>query len=132
MCGHQHGRDQVLGLIWLSRDGARNNRWKIDQVIVDPMASTYDVGTQLVNYVINRYGGAGVQTSTGEVFDFDPEYAWNYELSYRGKFLDNRLNLSANALAMDLHVPATRIGEIIRPEKPRAVTPDTALRLARV
>lgn len=41
------------------------------------------------------------------------------------------LGLSANALAMDLHVPATRIGDIIRAEKPRAVTPDTALRLSR-
>ncbi|MGE0650529.1 MAG: HigA family addiction module antitoxin [Alphaproteobacteria bacterium] len=41
------------------------------------------------------------------------------------------LGLSANALALELHVPATRIGEIIRIRKPRAVTPDTALRLAR-
>jgi addiction module HigA family antidote len=41
------------------------------------------------------------------------------------------LGLSANALAMELHVPATRIGEIIRAKKPRAVTPDTALRLGR-
>lgn len=41
------------------------------------------------------------------------------------------LGLSANALALDLHVPATRIGDIMRGEKPRAVTPDTALRLAR-
>jgi addiction module HigA family antidote len=41
------------------------------------------------------------------------------------------LGLTANALALDLHVPATRIGEIIRRDRPRAVTPDTALRLAR-
>ena len=46
------------------------------------------------------------------------------------------LNLSANALALSLRVPATRIGEIIRDpskgrEKPRAVTADTAIRLAR-
>lgn len=41
------------------------------------------------------------------------------------------LGLSANALAMDLHVPATRIGEIIRDNKPRSVSPDTALRLSR-
>ena len=49
-----------------------------------------------------RAGGASVQTSTGDIFDFDPEYAWNYELSYRGKFLDNRLNLSANAFYLDI------------------------------
>lgn len=41
------------------------------------------------------------------------------------------LGLSANRLAIDLAVPATRIGDIIRAEGPRAVTADTALRLAR-
>ena len=39
------------------------------------------------------------------------------------------LGMSANALAMALHVPATRINDIVRER--RAVTPDTALRLAR-
>jgi len=39
------------------------------------------------------------------------------------------LKMSANALAMDLHVPAPRINDIVRER--RAVTPDTALRLAR-
>lgn len=39
------------------------------------------------------------------------------------------LNMSANALSLALHVPSTRINDIVR-EK-RAITPDTALRLAR-
>ncbi|UCV14160.1 HigA family addiction module antitoxin [Quatrionicoccus australiensis] len=39
------------------------------------------------------------------------------------------LDMSANALAMALHVPAPRINDIVR-EK-RAISPDTALRLAR-
>ena len=39
------------------------------------------------------------------------------------------LNLSAHALAMALHVPAPRVNDIVRER--RAVTPDTALRLAR-
>ena len=39
------------------------------------------------------------------------------------------LDLSANALALALRVPAPRINDIVR-EK-RAITPDTALRLAR-
>ena len=39
------------------------------------------------------------------------------------------LGLSAHALAMALHVPAPRIGDIVRER--RAVTADTALRLAR-
>lgn len=41
------------------------------------------------------------------------------------------LDLSANRLAIELAVPATRIGDIIRSENPRAISADTALRLAR-
>ncbi|MBL8428383.1 MAG: HigA family addiction module antidote protein [Dechloromonas sp.] len=37
--------------------------------------------------------------------------------------------MSANALAMELHVPAPRINDVVRER--RSVTPDTALRLAR-
>ena len=39
------------------------------------------------------------------------------------------LDMTAHALAMALRVPAPRINEIVR--EARAVTPDTALRLAR-
>ena len=39
------------------------------------------------------------------------------------------LQLSMNKLAMDLHVPVTRIAEIAHQR--RGITPDTALRLAR-
>ncbi len=39
------------------------------------------------------------------------------------------LGMSAHALALELRVPAPRINDIVRER--RAVTPDTALRLAR-
>jgi addiction module HigA family antidote len=39
------------------------------------------------------------------------------------------LGLSINRLALELHVPATRIGEIVNER--RRITADTALRLAR-
>lgn len=39
------------------------------------------------------------------------------------------LDLSMNKLALDLHVPVTRIAEIVHER--RSITPDTALRLAR-
>lgn len=39
--------------------------------------------------------------------------------------------LSGHALVMALRVPSTRIGAILREDRPRAVTADTALRLAR-
>ena len=41
------------------------------------------------------------------------------------------LGLSANALARVLNVPPNRITAIIATDHPRAVTPDTALRLSR-
>ena len=41
------------------------------------------------------------------------------------------LGLSANALARALGVPPNRVTAIIATENPRAVTPDTALRLSR-
>lgn len=41
------------------------------------------------------------------------------------------LGLPANALALALRVPATRIGDILRAEKPRAISADTAIRLGR-
>jgi len=40
------------------------------------------------------------------------------------------LNLSMNRLALALRVPATRIGDIVHGR--RGITPDTALRLARL
>lgn len=39
------------------------------------------------------------------------------------------MEMSSNALAMELHVPAPRINDVVRER--RGITPDTALRLAR-
>jgi antitoxin HigA-1 len=46
----------------------------------------------------------------------------------RAEFMEP-LRLSMNRLALDLHVPVTRIAEIVHER--RGITPDTALRLAR-
>jgi addiction module HigA family antidote len=46
----------------------------------------------------------------------------------RAEFMEP-LRLSLNRLALDLHVPVTRIAEIVHER--RGVSPDTALRLAR-
>lgn len=48
-----------------------------------------------------RNGGAAVQTSTGQSYTYDPEFAWNYELSYKGAFLDGRLRTGVNLFYMD-------------------------------
>lgn len=46
----------------------------------------------------------------------------------RAEFMEP-LRLSMNRLALDLRVPVTRVAEIVHER--RAITPDTALRLAR-
>jgi len=64
-----------------------------------------------------------------------PAYGWNYQYvtTSPGEMLAEEflkpLGLSQNHLAMKIRVPSTRIGEIVRGK--RAITPDTALRLAR-
>jgi ribosomal protein S18 acetylase RimI-like enzyme len=58
---------KVLGLIWMVQDGQKNNRWKIDQLLIHPNEYSYDFGAQLIHYVINRYGAEGVQTFLAQV-----------------------------------------------------------------
>jgi antitoxin HigA-1 len=64
-----------------------------------------------------------------------PATGWNLQrvATHPGEMLREEflvpLGMSQNALAMKIRVPATRIGEIFHGK--RAITPDTALRLAR-
>jgi len=64
-----------------------------------------------------------------------PVRGWDYQYvtTSPGEMLAKEflkpLGLSQNRLAMSIRVPTTRIGEIVRGN--RAITPDTALRLAR-
>lgn len=51
---------KILGLIGLIPDGKQKTRWKINRLILDAYA--YEVGKQLIDYVVNKYGGAGVET----------------------------------------------------------------------
>jgi addiction module HigA family antidote len=64
-----------------------------------------------------------------------PASGWNLQrvTTHPGEMLREEflipLGLSQNALALKIRVPATRISEIVKGK--RAITPDTALRLAR-
>jgi addiction module HigA family antidote len=64
-----------------------------------------------------------------------PASGWNLQrvTTHPGEMLREEFlvpfGITQNALAMKIRVPATRIGEIIHGK--RAITPDTALRLAR-
>lgn len=59
---------------------------------------------QNVGFTVQRaYRGGGTATNfvVNEVYDYDPEYAWNYELSYRSLWLDERVRLNANLFYLD-------------------------------
>jgi outer membrane receptor protein involved in Fe transport len=69
---------------------------------------------ETIGYTIQqgfRNGGAGVQTSSGNMYTYKPEYLWNYELSYKGSFQDNRLLLSANIFYSDWKDQQVEISE---------------------
>ena len=50
---------EVLGLISLIPDGNQKKRWRINRLILMPNA--YDAGKYLIDYVVNKFGGAGVE-----------------------------------------------------------------------
>jgi addiction module HigA family antidote len=64
-----------------------------------------------------------------------PAGGWNQQgiATHPGEVLEEEflepMGISRHKLALDTHMPATRVGEIVRGR--RAVSPDTALRLAR-
>jgi addiction module HigA family antidote len=64
-----------------------------------------------------------------------PPAGWNVQgmATHPGEVLEEEflkpMGISRHKLALDTHMPATRVGEIVRER--RAVSPDTALRLAR-
>lgn len=48
-----------------------------------------------------RQGGAGIRSSDGVVYSYDPEYAKTLELAWRARFLDDRLSVGANVFYQD-------------------------------
>lgn len=51
--------NELLGLISLAPEGSQKKRWKINRLVLKPNA--YDAGKYLIDYVVNKYGGAGVE-----------------------------------------------------------------------
>lgn len=48
-----------------------------------------------------RSGGADINAAQAKMVEFDPEYTWNYELSWRSQWFDNRLTVNANMFYVD-------------------------------
>ncbi|WP_017672023.1 TonB-dependent receptor [Blastomonas sp. AAP53] len=65
------------------------------------MAWTPDLATAFVVQRGYRSGGSSFNTARSQLFAYDPEFTWNYELSLRSAWLDGRLTLNANAFYID-------------------------------
>lgn len=65
------------------------------------MAWTPDLSTAFVVQRGYRSGGSGFNTARSQLFPYDPEFTWNYELSLRSAWFDNRLTVNANAFYID-------------------------------
>jgi len=48
-----------------------------------------------------RSGGISFNQLRSEVLPYDPEYTWNYELSFRSQWLDKRVTANANVFYVD-------------------------------
>lgn len=62
---------------------------------------TPDLTTSFVVQRGYRSGGSSANTARSILVAYDPEYTWNYELSLRSSWLDNKLTLNANAFYID-------------------------------
>lgn len=49
----------------------------------------------------HRAGGSALNNLTGESYEYDPESAWNYEISWKGHSGENGFYYAANAFLMD-------------------------------
>ena len=65
------------------------------------MAWTPDLATAFVVQRGYRSGGSGFNTARSQLFPYDPEFTWNYELSLRSAWLDGRLTVNANTFYID-------------------------------
>lgn len=88
--------------------GALSGRTKYatdETTFLPKLGLVYDFApTQSLAFVVQegyRSGGAGINRDTGEAFTYDPEYAWNYEATWRGRFLEDRLQASVSAFYQD-------------------------------
>ncbi len=60
-----------------------------------------DMSTSFVVQRGYRSGGVGSNIARARTYTYDPEYVWNYELSFRSSWLDDRLVVNANLFYLD-------------------------------
>lgn len=62
---------------------------------------TQDISTSFTAQKGYRSGGVGSNIARNRTYTYDPEYTWNYEVSFRSLWWDGRLAANANVFHLD-------------------------------
>lgn len=86
-------------------DGVTPRNTRDFNAFLPKLGVKYDISpTMTASFVVQRgyrSGGSNSNIARNKVFDYDPEFTWNYEAGLRSNWLDNRLNLNMNVFYVD-------------------------------
>jgi len=100
---------QVNGLLVANALDATEEETTLQSPSFDAFLPKFGIGWDIddrrsLNFIVQRgyrSGGVGINAATATSYTFDAEYTWNYEASFRSKWLDDRLTVNANAFFTD-------------------------------
>ncbi|MEM9179729.1 MAG: TonB-dependent receptor [Pseudomonadota bacterium] len=100
---------QVNALLTVAALDATEEEERVQSPSFDAFLPKFGIGWDIddkrsLNFVVQRgyrTGGVGINSATASSYTFDAEFTWNYELSFRSQWLDDRLTLNANAFFND-------------------------------
>ncbi|NQY41422.1 MAG: TonB-dependent receptor [Henriciella sp.] len=100
---------QVNGLLVANALDATEEETTLRSPSFDAFLPKFGIGWDIddrrsLNFIVQRgyrSGGVGINAATASSYSFDAEYTWNYEASFRSKWMDDRLTVNANAFFTD-------------------------------
>ncbi|MEM7329877.1 MAG: TonB-dependent receptor [Pseudomonadota bacterium] len=100
---------QVNALLLANAADATEEETTLQSPSFDAFLPKFGIGWDIddkrsLNFIAQRgyrSGGVGINVATAQSYTFDAEYTWNYEASFRSKWLDDRLTINANAFFID-------------------------------
>ncbi|MEL7454755.1 MAG: TonB-dependent receptor, partial [Pseudomonadota bacterium] len=100
---------QVNGLLVANALDATEEATTLQSPSFDAFLPKFGIGWDIddkrsLNFIAQRgyrSGGVGINVATASSYTFDAEFTWNYEASFRSKWMDDRLTVNANAFFTD-------------------------------
>ncbi|MEQ3746111.1 MAG: TonB-dependent receptor [Henriciella sp.] len=100
---------QVNGLLVANALDATEEATTLQSPSFDAFLPKFGIGWDIddkrsLNFIAQRgyrSGGVGINIATASSYTFDAEFTWNYEASFRSKWMDDRLTVNANAFFTD-------------------------------